>query len=900
MQQLAQALEANGYAQVLEAVAALSEKERKGAAGWLAAQWKERAAAKSPEAPRWWRQAIAMTALAADAKKALALALPHSGTRYGIAWDTDQYVSPPSAEATATLAQAAIDRGREWCAKYLDLLCDAKTPRPTAAEVPLVIARAHALPLPATPILAEVWATQFFMLLQQPHAARDDPTAPFTYTAAAFELHRGDGRWQVRGRDLMTDDAPSALRQMFDCAPMLLQLFEHRDAIHGIAGRYLDQDALARAMNAIAALLADGTVDRAALAHAAIAALSRGDSVGCQRLQARVLELAQPSPTLVDEHARVLVNVMGSASSVPAGAAQSLLRTADAVVPLADDLFVDACQIVFARKEKGLREQQLAWARQRAEAVPTASTAVMGMAQALSCGDHPLQKQAAQAIVAAWPRLDAAQRGAVLALIADSRDQLDAAVFESLWTACAGTPAVEAAPTSVPHVPVARPGLNKQPFEPVPDPTRLPAEVMQALQVWQCERDAYQHERAIQAMVDARVRGLPFDDRLLVVGQPWAMHTWSGGPDCRDLSRIAMLRLKELLAASAPHAHLSTPTWRHGAIAPADLVQRLTRFAQVGIEAKPIDFLVALLRTEPCEREHVDALRAIGSAQARIAADFLEAGGVMQLQTRWLVADGADRPPVPAKHTAKGQWYAKGRREVCVAISAAAVRPAIDGAPMEWATAMDAADAPEVSEFDMVADWITGMLPTHAEALAALHLWGFRRAGLEYGINGGKNVGLRLPMLLAADGPAGPALHLAVLFCMSANDAPVRIVGSDGLITLLQQQRFDATLAGRLLAACIGCGSVKLGRVARALTQVLEAGEADAVWALLRAGMEAALPMSPLPTGVADWLDLAVKTATALGLREDIAALGTAVEAVQGKPNKVQIQAQRLHALLSE
>jgi hypothetical protein len=898
MQQLAQALETNGYARVLDAAAALSDKERKGAATWLASQWKERGGAKSSEAPRWWCQVIAMTAVAADAKKALTVALPHSGTRYGIAWGTDQYVSPPSAEATATLAQAAIDRGREWCAQYLELVCDAKKPKPMAAEVLLLIARAHALPLPSTPVLAEVWATQFFMLLLQPHATRDDPAAPFTYTAAAFELRGGDGRCKVQGRDVLTDDAPTALRQTFECAPMLLHLFEHRDAIHGIAGRYLDQDALARAMNAIAALLADGTVDRAALARAAITALSRGDSVGCQRMQARVLELARPSPALVTEQARVLVNLMGSAHSVPAGVAQALLREADAAAPLADDLFVDACQIVFARKEKGLREQQLAWARQRADAAPTASSAVLGMAQALSCNDHPLQKQAAQAIAAAWPRLDTASRGAALALIEDSRGPLDATVFDSLWAACAGTPLAATAPAPAPRASLARPGLVKQPFEPVPDPTRLPAEVMQALQVWQCDRDAYQHERAIQALVDARARGLPFDVRFLVVGQPWAMHVWSGGPDCRDLSRIAMLRLKELLAGSAPQSHLSTPTWRHGAIAPADLVRRLRQFAQAGIEAGPIDFLVTLLRTEPCARQHVAELRVIGSAQARIAADFLEAGGVLQLQTRWLVTDGAERPLAP-RHTTKAQWVAKDRREVCVAMSAATVRPAIDSAPMEWAAAMDPVDAPEASEFDMVGDWITGMLPTHAEALAALHLWGFRRAGLEYGINGGKSVGLRLPMLLAAHGPAGPALHLAVLFCMSANDAPVRIVGSDGLITLLQQQRFDAALGEQLLAACIGCGSVKLGRVAGALTQVLEAGEGEAVWVLLRAGIEAALPMSPLPTGCADWLNLGVKTATALGLREDIAALGAAVDSIQGKPNKVQAQAQRLHALLS-
>jgi hypothetical protein len=226
--------------------------------------------------------------------------------------------------------------------------------------------------------------------------------------------------------------------------------------------------------------------------------------------------------------------------------------------------------------------------------------------------------------------------------------------------------------------------------------------------------------------------------------------------------------------------------------------------------------------------------------------------------------------------------------------------PVIDGVRHEWTWGFEPETAPFASEFDMVPDWITPMLPNNAEALTALHLWGFRRAGLEYGTEGGKNVAVRLPWFLAAHGPAGPALHLAIFYAMSANDAPARLAGSDGLVTLLQQGRYDGVLACQLLAACIDCGSVKPGRLAASLTQVLEAGETAAVWELVRASTIAALGMERAPAATADLLDLGVQAARALGVKERIEQLAAFVQGIKGKPNKLEAQAQRLHACLTD
>jgi hypothetical protein len=906
LEELAQVIEHGGYAELLRTLNGLNERQRKSAAVWLLAQWKTPPAAPHPQEAveplaRWMRLLVGLTAAATEPKKALAIPVRHAYWEYRVAWSTDRALSPASAEAVAALAEAAIGHGAQWCSQFLALVLDAKKPKPMFVEVLQLIAQAHGLALHDTPIAAQLWATRFSALLP-PEPRADLP--PYVRDVQRFELKAHDGRFAVSGRDERVTTAADGLRGALDSEAMLLATFDHRDALFGIAG---SQHVMEMAAAVVGELVADGTVDAARLAKQVIAALSRGDSVSCQRLQTRLLKVAQPNAALVTEQARVLANLLASGNATPAAAAQELLRHADAAQALPDDVFADACEMAFARKEKGLRDGQLVWAGERAARAATVASAASGLTAALSCPDHTVQKQAATVLAAAWPQLSAGQRTALLAPIEASQGTLDETLFRQLWAACTGAAAPVA--TKPARAQPVRTGMTRTPYEPVADPAHLPADVMRALQTYHTERDAMAFERLIGAAHDSlRAGQLPLARAIgthLKPHGPFGMFLDADDRVRCEMSYVAMARLQELAKAlddGTPRHFISTPSWTHGAITPQHLAERLAALAEAGEAALPVDLLVALLRTEPCDAQALTRLRAlgaIGSADALVAADFLAAGGSAQLATRWRVLEGGDAAPSWRQRYGAATWVLKGEREVCVAMSAVAQPPRIDGAPRDWAAGFEPSSAPFVSEFDMLPDWIAPMLPHNAEALAALHLYGFRRAGLEHGTEGGKAVAVRLPLFLVAHGEAGPALHLAVFFAMSANDAPVRLAGSDGMVTLLQQGRWRDSLAAELIAACVRCGSVKPGRLATSLAQVREAGEAEAVWSLARAAIAAALGMTPVPSATAELIALGAETAAELDAKEPMTELDAAVAAIKGKPNKLQLQAQRLHAVLA-
>lgn len=907
MDELAEVIEHGGYAELLRAIKGQNDRQRKSAAVWLLAQWKERSTAPHPRdavepLARWMRLLVGLTAAATEPKRALAIPPRHRHWEYRIAWSTESDLSPVSAESVAALAEAAIGHGAEWCAQFLALVLDAKKPKPMFIEVLQLVARAHGLALPATPMAAQFWATNFSFLV--PPEPRLNPP-PYARDVWRLSLKAHDGHFTVTGHDERVTTPADALRGALDTEAMLLGLFDHRDAVIRMVGG--SQHSMDAAAAIIGELVADGTVDAKRLARQAIAALSRGDSVSCQRLQTRLLKTAHPDASLVREQARVLANLLASGNATPAAAAQDLLREADAAQTLPDDLFADACEMAFARKEKGLRDGQIAWARERAARPATQASAASGLTAALTCPDHGVQKQAVALIEAAWPALDAGQRAALLAPIEASQGVLDAALHRQLWAACTGGAATPVAEKPLRAEPL-RTGMPRTPYEPVADPAQLPADVVQAMQTYHLSRDALAFERLIGAAHDALSTGRLGLARAigkhLAPNRPFGSFMNGQRVAC-EMSCVAVARLAELQAAleeGTPRRFISTPSWTHGAIAPQHLADRLAALAQAGEEALPVDLLVALLRTEPCDAENLDRLRSIASPQAGAAADFLAAGGSAQLATRWLVLEsGTDAADWRNRFGKDGaaQWVLKGEREVCVALSAVAHPPAIDGAPRDWAAGFEPASAPFVSEFDMQPDWVTPMLPNNAEALAALHLYGFRRAGLEQGTEGGKAVAVRLPLFVAAHGEAGPALHLAVFFALSANDAPVRLAGSDGMVTLLQQGRWQPGLAAELIAACMRCGSVKPGRLASSLAQVREAGEAEAVWLLARAAIAAALGMNPVPAATAELIALGVEAAEEVEAKGSITELDAAVAAIKGKPNKLQMQAQRLHAALA-
>jgi hypothetical protein len=223
--------------------------------------------------------------------------------------------------------------------------------------------------------------------------------------------------------------------------------------------------------------------------------------------------------------------------------------------------------------------------------------------------------------------------------------------------------------------------------------------------------------------------------------------------------------------------------------------------------------------------------------------------------------------------------------------------PDIGPIPVRWSEGFTPYTAPDIWEFDIEEQYLGGVMPNNGELLAAIYLWGFREAGLEFNTEGGKNTVMRLPLFLAPGGPAGPALHLAVMYSLSANAPEARIVGSDGLLTLLAQGRYDEALATQLVALCMQHGTLKAGRLAASLGRVADGGEEAAVWALLRAALVAALGKNVAPPGTADLMAQASRVAPVLGINEDIPVLAALAKA-KGS-SKLLVEARRLHDQLT-
>jgi hypothetical protein len=159
-----------------------------------------------------------------------------------------------------------------------------------------------------------------------------------------------------------------------------------------------------------------------------------------------------------------------------------------------------------------------------------------------------------------------------------------------------------------------------------------------------------------------------------------------------------------------------------------------------------------------------------------------------------------------------------------------------------------------------------------------------------------------LPMLAGGSGPIGPATVLAVAYGLGARHLPDRAAAVDAFLALSTQPVPTAEGTGSFPAA-VGAalgdlgsdGTVKLNRVAGALADAHQAGATGAVWQLLAAAIPPLLATTP--RGLPDLLELATHTATALGIRTDMAQLAD----LSQRPGTSRLvrEANRLRAALS-
>ena len=333
-----------------------------------------------------------------------------------------------------------------------------------------------------------------------------------------------------------------------------------------------------------------------------------------------------------------------------------------------------------------------------------------------------------------------------------------------------------------------------------------------------------------------------------------------GGP----LSIVQGRRLYELadgLAGSVVPALLSTPTLADGRLHPHVLERRLRHALEAPLPVRPADLTLALLRCPPDGLDGVAVL--VGALDLPDGAAAALAGWVRSPRT----LAGVSAVPSPGAVATERWRRAEPGPEHLLACCGAGSAPA----PVVelWGDVVDAPvdllGLPVWSWLAWCSTW-PSLLPHHRDVVAA-HL---QRVLLAQGTGHVADaVTAALPLLAEAHGPAGPGLHLALLYGLAASDAGTRPAAVDGLVTLAARDpgvphtAVDAREAagwpylGALLGRLLARRAFPVGRVVAGLRDVGGAGAWPAVRCLLLAALPHLLPPggappdgTDLPTGV--------------------------------------------------
>ncbi|MCX5209495.1 DUF6493 family protein [Kitasatospora sp. NBC_00240] len=683
---------------------------------------------------------------------------------------------------------------------------------------------------------------------------------------------------------------------------------------------------------ALAELARAGELDRAELIGPCVARLVRGGRPNDQRAFLAVLEALAPTAEENARHARDHMAMLDGLSTVAARAQQVLAGLDDSGL-LASDLLAEASDVVLFRTEKKLVRAQLGWLDRAARRDPArAGSVVLATAAAFGHPDTALQERAlnvvARHLPAAGPAVLPDLRLAAEALNPVHHGRA-AELLGLALPAPADTPADLLPPAPEP--------------QPLAGPLATPAEVAEELSaVLAGGADVAAFERAL----DGLVRHAHQDREALVEAlQPvLRVHQWQGGrrwvdcgpsdvlyvasavagllppqrlwgalhgPDRSPLrghanntvfGRWFAARLEEAawqVTATRPPLLLAVPSVATGALDAAELVARVAAYEAAGARPGEVDLSCALLRVTPTGDAGVLAAAArLTSPAGRRVAAWLRAGGLpAQPSERVRFAPGRGGKP---EHRYQERWW-----EGLVRYEVAQPGPQVPEGPggeglAEECLDLLAATEPGVQRARSQTEWNwnptphwLAALPNHREELAARLLVGFAGAA-DRDERGAPQL---LPYLAEADGPAGPAMHLALAYGLAARHEEDRAAAVDALLVLAARGDLDGGLLGGELAALAGVGALKVSRLAPALAGAAATGAYGTVWSVL-AGALPGLLAGEAPRGSGELLGVAADCARRSGARGAVAEV-TAL-AARGGSSRLVREARALREALGE
>ncbi|GHH33856.1 DUF6493 family protein [Lentzea cavernae] len=632
--------------------------------------------------------------------------------------------------------------------------------------------------------------------------------------------------------------------------------------------------------------------DRQVLLDGSLARLQQGGAVGEMDGFLKLHETLKVTLDETEEHARDYLALLPDSRSTVAGLAQSRLKALDEAERLDFDLLIDASRWVFGRTEKKLVRTQLTWIAQHAKANP--DEVVLTVAELFGHESDDLRGLAVKLIVKHLGNTSDATQ----AEIRTRAEHLPADLAQQLGTTTTQDDAMELA-AFVPR-PFPAPietldeltgelmsvfGRNSAHLEPS-STERIIAAIVRfawqdrealgnALQVV-CEKHpwiAYRSEHPgwnttgkrnpynefVEVIIAARARPArlkkPVSDGI-DFARDWKTEQPGDGEVADELA----CRLHEIARGLTylPKPDLvSTPTEMSGLIDPAALAERLARAEAEGWEPWRRDLEQALHRL-PCDTDATPFAQLTSKAAGRLRD--------------WL-ATRTDPVVSLVERTFSHSGY-----EVKDTGLYAVLTPGLDE-PEKLLRHWD-------DQGPMIECW-PSTLPAQREIVAAHLVPHLRARTATKGADGPL-----LPMLAECDGPAGEALHLALVYGLGAELTLNRAHAVDAVLVLEARGQLDGGTLGALLGQALAGGDVVLNRVLPGLRDAARSGAAQQIWHALAA----LLPSLWSHNRVSDVIELAVELAQRLQPGGEID--GLAEVAARKGSGKAVVQARRLRSAL--
>ncbi|USX55245.1 DUF6493 family protein [Lentzea sp. HUAS12] len=591
------------------------------------------------------------------------------------------------------------------------------------------------------------------------------------------------------------------------------------------------------------------------------------------------------------EHARDYVAMLPYSRSTVANLAQHQLKRCDDTGRLDFELLCDASRWVFGRTEKKLVRSQLTWLGKHAGAHP--DEVVLTVAELFAHESDDLRGQAVKLIVKHLGDVGEATRAEIRALA----ERLPGDLADQLGGTAVQGEAVELA------------AFAPAPFpEPIATLDELTAELMGSFArssghlvpstaeriiealvrfAWQ-DREAL--SKAIQPLYDkhpwfeyreqhpdddhdprsefinviiaARRKPKPLrqqvSSELDFARNRKAEHPQPAPAD--DLAKRLYEIARGLVHLPKP-ALVSTPTEMSGLIEPATLVERLSRAQTEGWEPWRRDLRQAVARLP---RDTDPALFSALPSEAAVKV------------REWLAARTDPEITITERtYTYDYSWQSPPPTDTGL-----------------YAVVVPGLEEPELSlrhhdEWGLQLEWWPSLLPDRREITAAHLIPHFRARTASKGSDGPL-----LPMLAEAHGPAGPALHLALVHGLGAELTVNRAYAVDAMLVLAARGQLDGSTLGDLVGRVLDRGDVSLNRVVPGLRDAARSGAAQQVWDALTV----LLPRLWSHNRASEVVELAVELAQLLQPGGDVA--GLAEVAARKGSSKTVVQAKRLASTL--